>query len=337
MERAAPGVSAPAPTVGGTHAPPARKFSAPVALALIGSACTSSSAIVVRLAGQAAGTTGFYRCALAVPGLALLAGIESRRLGGRASRDRLAAAGAGVFLGVDLVLWAHSIYDVGAGVATVLGNLQVIFVAAIAWVVMRERPQRDLLIALPVVAAGVVLVGGLAGGAAAGDRPLAGVSFGVATSLSYALFIILLRRTAGNGRHGAGVLLDATVGAALAALVLGAVLGEMNFSPPLGALGWLAVLALTSQTIGWLLITSALPRLPAVVSALLLLFQPACSLVLAAVVLSEVPGALQVLGAVMVCCGVLLGARTGRPARAPAVWLDQSHSLLGPGAVVAER
>ncbi len=337
MERAAPGVAAPGPGADRMHSPPARRLPAPVALALIGSACTSSSAIVVSLAGQAAGTTGFYRCALAVPGLALLAGLERRRLGGRKSRDRLAAVGAGAFLGVDLVLWTHSIYDVGAGVATVLGNLQVLFVAAIAWAVMREKPHRDMLLALPVVVAGVVLVGGLAGGAAAGDRPLAGVSFGVATSLSYALFIILLRRTAGNGRHVAGVLLDATVGSALCALALGAVLGEMSFAPPLRALGWLAVLALTSQTVGWLLITSALPRLPAAVSALLLLFQPACSLLLAALVLGEVPGVLEVLGAVLVCCGVLLGARAGRPARTLTLRLEQRDVPLQAGAVVGER
>lgn len=325
------------PGADGVGSPPANRFPAPVVLALVGSACTSSSAIVVRLAGQAAGTTGFYRCALALPGLALLAGLERRRLGGRRGRARLAAAGAGAFLGIDLVLWTHSIYDVGAGVATVLGNLQVLFVAAIAWLVMREKPHRDMLVALPVVAVGVVLVGGLAGGAASGDRPLAGVSFGVATSLSYALFIILLRRTAGNSRHVAGVLLDATVGSALSALVLGTALGEMSFAPPLHALGWLAVLALTSQTVGWLLITSALPRLPAAVSALLLLFQPACSLLLAALVLGEVPGGLQVLGAVLVCCGVLVGARSGRPARTLTVRLEAGDIALQPVTVVSER
>ena len=47
---------------------------------------------------------------------------------------------AGLFLAVDLVLWNHAIADVGAGVATVLGNLQVLFVTVVAWAVLRERP-----------------------------------------------------------------------------------------------------------------------------------------------------------------------------------------------------
>jgi drug/metabolite transporter (DMT)-like permease len=69
--------------------------------------------------------------------------------------------------------------------------------------------------------------------------------------------------------------------------------------------GWLLLLALLSQTLGWLLITSSLPRLPAAVSSLLLLLQPAAALVLAGIVLHERPTLLQVTGALLVCLGVL--------------------------------
>lgn len=70
------------------------------------------------------------------------------------------------------------------------------------------------------------------------------------------------------------------------------------------------LLALTSQTLGWLLITSSLARLPAALSSLLLLFQPAASLVLAAIVLSQRPTPLQLVGAVLVCGGVVMAARS---------------------------
>ena len=49
-------------------------------------------------------------------------------------------------------------------------------------------------------------------------------------------------------------------------------------------------------------------------SSLLLLFQPAASLVLAAIVLSERPTPLQLFGAVLVCGGVLLAARSNTSA-----------------------
>ena len=47
---------------------------------------------------------------------------------------------AGLFFAVDLVCWHHAIDDVGAGLATVLGNLQVAFVPLAAWFALGERP-----------------------------------------------------------------------------------------------------------------------------------------------------------------------------------------------------
>jgi drug/metabolite transporter (DMT)-like permease len=280
----------------------------PVAPALLGAACISSSAIVVRLADVGAGTTSFYRCVLALPLLTLLAVVEQRRHGPRSLRSRALAGLAGVFLGVDLVLWTRAIYDVGAGIATVLGNLQVLFVTFFAWIWLRERPRSQFLVALPVVLFGVVLLAGLASTTGPNFHPVAGVLFGFGASITYSVFILMLRANTKEFPHVAGPLADATGGAALASLVFGLALGQMRFSVPLHALGWLVVLALTSQTLGWLLITSALPHLPAAVSSLLLLFQPAASLVLAAIVLSERPTPLQLLGAALVCGGVLLAS-----------------------------
>ena len=53
--------------------------------------------------------------------------------------------------------------------------------------------------------------------------------------------------------------------------------------------GWLITLALTSQVLGWLLITISLPRLPAALTSLLLTVQPVGSVALAALIFSESP------------------------------------------------
>ena len=222
----------------------------------------------------------------------MLAFFEQRRSGPRVFKERARAAVAGGFLGVDLVLWTHSIYDVGAGVSTVLGNLQVVFVVFVTWAFFRERPRSGFLAALPVVVLGVVLVAGLLGKAGTGYHPLAGVLYGMGTSVTYAAFLLVLRGSTKTSSHVAGPLADATAGAAL---------GELSFAPPLSAFGWLLLTAFASQTVGWLLITWSLPRLPAALSSLLLLFQPAVSLVMAAVVLSQRPTTLQWAGALLVC------------------------------------
>jgi drug/metabolite transporter (DMT)-like permease len=290
----------------------------PVLPTLLGAACISSSAIVSRLADTPAGTTSFYRCVLALPLLGWLAVVERRRLGPRPSRARVLALVGGSCLGVDLVLWTRAIYDVGAGIATVLANLQVVFVTFIAWVVLRERPKSQFLLALPVVLFGVVLLAGLGSSHHSGFHPLAGVLYGLSASVAYATFILIFRNSTKGRNHVAGPLVDATAGAAIASLVLGLAIGQMRFSLSGQSLFWLVLLALVSQTLGWLLITASLPHLPAALSSILLLLQPAASLALAAIVLSQRPTVLQVLGAVLVCGGVVLAARARSSPEIPA-------------------
>jgi drug/metabolite transporter (DMT)-like permease len=281
----------------------------PLLFAAGGAACISSSAILVQLAGVGAATTAFFRCLLALPALGLFAVLEQRRQGPRSTVQRWKTAATGFAFAVDLVLWTHAIAAVGAGVATVLGNLQVLFVAAAAWAVFHERPSSRFLVALPIVGVGVVLVAGIVGGSSYGRHPVAGIIYGVGTSVAYAVFLLALRRLSSGSSHVAGPLFDATAGAAVSALAIGLVFGTLQFTPSWRSLGWLLALAILSQTLGWLLITSSLPRLPAAVSSLMLLLQPAAAMLLAAIVLSQHPTAWQLVGAGLVCCGVLVAAR----------------------------
>jgi drug/metabolite transporter (DMT)-like permease len=277
-------------------------------MAGLGAATISWSAVLVTLsreAGASAVGTAFYRCALALPLLIVLAVAEQRSYGPRPVGQRARAAIAGGFLAVDLILWAHAIAAVGAGIATVLGNLQVIFVAGIAWLVWRERPSRAVIIALPVVMLGVVLVSGLIGTPSAGRHPLAGIWYGIGTSLAYAGYLLVLRRSSAASAHVAAPVAEATAGAAIAAATFGLAFGGLRLDPVWPAIGWLTMLALLSQTAGWLLITSSLPRLPAAVSSLMLLLQPAASLALAAVILGQQPTMLQIVGAILTCGGAL--------------------------------
>lgn len=287
----------------------------PAVTAALGAGCIASSGILVVLAGAGAATTALYRCALALPLLIALAVLEQRSHGSRSRGARVTSWIAGLLFAVDLVLWTHAIAEVGAGVATVLGNLQVLFVAVAAWLIYKERPSSRLVLALPVVIAGVVLVSGLVGKPGVGRNPLAGILFGIGTSLAYAAFLMVLRRST-HTAHVAGPLADATAGAVVGSLLLGAVFGSLDLFPGWLTLGWLLLLAVTSQTLGWLLITSSLPRLPSALSSLLLLLQPVATLGLAFVALGERPSPLQLLGATLICGGILSVARSRRPASA---------------------
>ena len=75
---------------------------------------------------------------------------------------------------------------------------------------------------------------------------------------------------------------------------------------------WLILLALSSQVLGWLLITVSLPRLPAVVTSVLLTLQPVCSVLFAALLLGEDPSAFQLLGVAAILSGLLLASASRR-------------------------
>ncbi|GAA3213645.1 DMT family transporter [Nonomuraea helvata] len=84
--------------------------------------------------------------------------------------------------------------------------------------------------------------------------------------------------------------------------------------PEWPAHGWLLLLALGPQVLGWSLITFSLPRQPAALTALLLLIQPMTTVALSAVALGERPSVLQLAGCLVVVLGVLYGS--GRRAQA---------------------
>ncbi len=289
----------------------------PVLAGALGAFVIAFSAILVALADVSPSTAAFFRCAYALPVLGLLAWIERRRYGPRPLRERLPVFGAGVLFAADLTLWHYSIEAVGAGLATVLGNIQVILVGLIAWAALGERPDNRELAAIPVVFAGVVLISGVVGAGAYGEDPLLGVVFGVLTAISYALFILILRQGNADERRPAGPLFDATLSGAVFSALGGIVLGDIDWVPDLEAQFWLVVLALSSQVLGWLLISVSLPRLPAVVTSIILMLQPVCSVFLGALLLSESPSVVQLSGVLVVLAGVAVATIKPRT-RAPA-------------------
>ncbi len=100
-----------------------------------------------------------------------------------------------------------------------------------------------------------------------------------------------------------------TLTAAIVASIAGAIIGDARFDPVWPGAGWLITLALTSQVLGWLLITMSLPRLPAALTSLLLMIQPIGSLILGAIIFSESPSALQLLGVLIVLGAVVFATR----------------------------
>jgi drug/metabolite transporter (DMT)-like permease len=287
------------------------------ACAVLGAVAIAFSSILVRLSHASPSTAAIFRCAYALPVLGLLAWREDRLFGRRSWRDQRAAIAAGVFFAADLILWHHSIGDVGAGLATVLANVQVVLVPLVAWMVLSERPGSQVLAALPIALLGVLLISGALEHGAYGRDPVRGALFGLGAGVAYVGFLLLLRRGGVDLRRPAGPLFDATAVATVLCVVIGIVLGEADLSPDWPGAGWLVTLALTSQVLGWLLITISLPRLPAALTSLLLTIQPVGSVALAALIFGEAPSALQLAGVAVVLAALLT-------ATAPIRWVRRA-------------
>lgn len=276
------------------------------AAALLGALTIAFSAILVKASDVAPPTSAFFRCLYALPLLGLLARGEAR-----SQRDQRLAYAAGVLFAIDLVAWHYSIDYIGAGLATVLANLQVVLVGITAWLVLSERPEARILVAAPIGLIGVVLISGALEDGAYGADPTKGAVLALVTAISYTGFILLIRRS-GTGANPAAPLFEATWVAAIGCAIAGIALGDIDFAPSWPEHGWLVLLALSSQVLGWLLITASLPLLPAAVTSVLLTLQPLGSLVLGIVLLNEEPTGLQLAGSSLILAGLLAAAGAGR-------------------------
>ena len=290
---------------------PRRLHDRPVLAALAGALAISFSGILFRAAHVSPTTGAMYRCLLALPVLWPLSWLENRKYGPRPLRQRALAWLAGVLFALDLIVWHYGIEQVGAGLATVLGNLQVVFVGLLAWVILGERPSNRSLAAIPVALFGVLLISGVLESGAYGKNPGLGVVYGILTALFYSGFLLVLRAGNEDIRRPAGPLFDATLVSGLTCIPIGLALGNLDWTPGWPAWGYLLLLAWSSQALGWLLISITLPRLPAAITSVLLTFQPVLTVLFAWAILGESPSPLQLGGVALVLSGLLI-ATTGR-------------------------
>lgn len=261
-------------------------------IALAGAVAISFSPVFYVFSGTNPSTGAFFRMLYALPALALLAYLV-RSSDTRSSRTRWMAFGAGLILAPDMLSYHSSMIFIGIGIATLIGNSQVIIVTLASWKLFGEKPNPAILISLPVVVVGLALISGIADSEPYGEDPVKGVIFGMMAAFFYSSFLILFRYSNRELAPSSSVQLDATAGAALGLLVLGLMplsgyaIEPLDLQPIWPGHGWLIVLALLCQVAGWLAIAHALPRLPAAHVSFAVLLQPVLTLVWGYVILDQ--------------------------------------------------
>ena len=152
--------------------------------------------------------------------------------------------------------------------------------------------------------AGVVLISGVVGVGAYGLNPGLGAVLGIITAISYAGYLLVIRRGSNDLRRPAGPVAISTAATAVVAAIVGLTFGGLDPVPSWPSHGWLIAVGITSQSIGYLIISISLPRLPAALTSIILLAQPVATVFLARVLLDEEPSGAQLLGVALVVGGI---------------------------------
>ena len=280
-------------------------------IALAGAVAISFSPVLYVYSDTNPSTGAFFRMLYALPALALLAYLV-RKADTRSSRTRWTAFGAGLILAPDMLSYHSSMIFIGIGIATLIGNSQVIIVTLASWKLFGEKPNQAILVSLPVVIIGLALISGIADTDPYGEDPVKGVVFGTMAAFFYSSFLILFRYSNRELAPSSSVQLDATAGAALGLLVLGLLplssmaIEPMELQPTWPGHGWLIILAILCQVAGWLAIAHALPRLPAAHTSFAILLQPVLTLVWGYVILhQEGHSQNQVIGIFLVLAAII--------------------------------
>lgn len=279
---------------------------------LAGAALISTTSIFVRYAHVAPTVSAFYRLAF---GGAMLLGLlvvrgEWKRFG---LRDALWLLVPALAFAVDLIMWHRSIHYIGPGLATLIGNFQV-FVMALAGVVFyREKLGWRFAIGLALAVFGLWLIVGQGWSELSADYRL-GVLLGVLTGIAYAIYMLTQRRA--QLRRPALTPQAALCGVSLicAAMLAVAVVAEgQSFAIP-DAQSWAALLALAffGQVLGWVLISQAMPVLPASLVGLLLLLQPALSFVLDVTLFARPTALTDWIGLALSLLGIFVASQRSR-------------------------
>lgn len=275
-------------------------------IVLVGSAAIIGLApIFVRLTETGPAAAGFWRLALAVP---MLLAITARPGGEGVGRPAPLMALAGLFFVLDLSFWHYGVMMTSVANATVLCNLTPLVVTAFAWIVFKERPRAMFLVALGVCIAGAFAMAAGANGQQ-GTNPLLGDIFSVSVALWYGGYFLCVkaaRKTAGAGQ----VMLWSTAIGAPLTLIVALVLGESVI--PASLAGWGACLGLALVHVaGQGGVAWSLGRLPASVTAVVVLIQPVVAGILGWVIFEEAMTAIQMTGGALVLAGVVMAQRAG--------------------------
>ena len=267
---------------------------------LVGSSALALGPWLVRLSEVGPVAAGFWRLALALPFLFVIARVAGQRVHWPGRTLGIIVAFAAFFFAADLAAWHTGIHMTKLANATLFGNTASFAFAAWGLWLVRSWPSPLQGAALGLAALGSVLLMG--NSAELSLRNLHGDLFALTAGLLYAGYLIAVERAREKLAPLPLLFLSSAMGAAMllpVALIFGEQIIPENWT-------FIVVLALSSQVLGQGLLVYAIGALPPLVVGLVLLTQPAISAIIGWIAYGERLQPLDWVGAAAIAAALVL-------------------------------
>lgn len=284
---------------------PFRARALALAALLLGNVALACGPWLVRLADTGPVSAGFWRVALALPVLFLIAALRGERVRGIPRKAVLLVLAGGLFFGLDIASWHVGIGDTRLANAVLFGNAGSVILMVWGFVMLRRLPRgREWQAIIAAFAGAGILLGrslDLSPANFVGDL------FCLLAGLLYAGYLLLLQDA--RRSFGSWSLLAVSTSASTSVLLFVALLLGEPFWPT----DWTPVLALafSSQLVGQGLLVYSLKLFPPLVIGIALLTQPAVAALVGWLAFGEFLVPLDVLGIVLVGSALVLARVTG--------------------------
>jgi drug/metabolite transporter (DMT)-like permease len=278
----------------------------PLAALLGGNVALAMGPWFVRLADTGPVAAGFWRLALALPALALLARVNGQPLDGLSRKAMLAVMLGGVFFGLDIAVWHIGIGMTRLANSALFANAGSLVLMIWGFMVLRRLPDGREWSALMAALAGLAILMGRS--LEISPRTLLGDGLCLLAGLFYAGYLIILQ-DARKELGGWTVLTWSSLSSAVVLLAV-ALIADEQIMP----IDWWPVIGLSvsSQLIGQGLLVYALRHFSSLVIGLALLCQPAVAALAGWLSFGEILTPADFLGIALVGLALVL-ARASTP------------------------
>ena len=267
---------------------------------LAGNIAIAFGPLLVRFADSGPIATGFWRLALATPFLFFVGYRFGFRFSALGKSTIWLATIAGLFFGVDIILWHIGIFQTKMANATLFANCASLILVVYGIFVARKMPSKWESAAVLFAFVGAALLMGQS----LDLSPLhfQGDILSLAAGLTYTVYLVLMMRVRQNTESWGALGMASAVAAVI--LLTGSIVAGEQVIP---TVWWpVILLAFTSQFFGQGCLTYALPHFSPLVIGLALLFQPALSAAAGWLAFGETLTAMDFIGSALVMIALVL-------------------------------